>query len=98
MTLAPEPILRAALDTVGWACIFIRNQTIREGAPTKMINDVMEAIHEVPQLLTHWRPDSLATVRIHLDCFPASEWQDAPDLLAFFEQRLNDYGYEEDAA
>ncbi len=98
MALAPEPILRAALDTVGWACIFIRNQTIREGAPTKMINDAMEAVHEVPQMLTRWRPDTLEEIRVHLGCFPASQWQDAPDLVAFFEQRLKDYGYEEAAA
>jgi hypothetical protein len=93
MSIAPEPILRAALDTVGWACIFIRNQTIREGASTKMINDTMEAIHAVPQMLTHWRSDTLQEMRIHFGCFQASRWQGAPDLVAFFEQRLKDYGY-----
>lgn len=98
MTLAPEPILRAGLDTVGWACIFIRNQTIGDGAPTKMINDAMEAVHAVPQMLTHWHADTLREMRVHLGCFPASRWPGAPDLVAFFEQRLKDYGYDESAA
>jgi hypothetical protein len=97
MNLAPEPILRAGLDTVGWACIFIRNQTIRDGASTKMINNAMEAVHGVPQMLTHWQPDTLREMRIHFGCFPASCWPGAPDLVAFFEQRLKDYGYDETA-
>jgi len=98
MSIAPEPILRAGMDTVGWACIFIRNQTIRDGAPTKMINDAMEAIHAVPQMLTDWRADTLRDIRIHFGCFPASRWPGAPDLVVFFEQRLRDYGYDENAA
>ncbi len=98
MSIAPEPILRAGMDTVGWACIFVRNQTIRDGAPTKMVNDAMEAIHAVPQMLTNWRPDTLRDIRIHFGCFPASRWSGAPDLVAFFEQRLRDYGYDENAA
>jgi hypothetical protein len=92
MDIAPEPILRAGMDTVGWACIFIRNQTIRDGTPIKMINDVMEAVHVVPQMLTHWRPDTLREMRIHFGCFPSSQWPGAPNLLAFFEDRLKNYG------
>jgi len=98
MSIAPEPILRVGMDTVGWACIFIHNQTIRDGAPTKMVNDAMEAIHALPQMLTDWRPDALRDIRIHFGCFPASRWPGAPDLVAFFEQRLRDYGYDETAA
>ena len=98
MSIAPEPILRAGNDTVAWACIFIRKQTLREGAPAKMINDAMEAIHGVPQMLTDWRPDALRDIRIHFGCFPASRWPGAPDLVAFFEQRLREYGYDDNAA
>ena len=98
MTLAPDPILRAGLDTVGWTCIFIRNQTIRDGTPTKMINDAMEAIHAVPQMLTDWRENSLRDIRTHFGCFPATSWPGAPDLVAYFEQRLKDYGYDEGGA
>lgn len=95
MSIAPEPILRAGLATVGWACIFIRNQTIRDGAPTKMINDAMEAVHAIPQMLTNWRPETLGEMRIHFACFPASQWPGAPNLLVFFEDMLKYYGYAE---
>jgi|GEM_PF-6627861 hypothetical protein len=69
MSIAPEPILRAGNDTVSWACIFCRNQTLQEGAPTKMINDAMEAIHEVPRMLIDWERHDLAEVRMHLAGF-----------------------------
>ena len=95
MSIAPEPILRAGNDTVAWACIFIRNQTLREGAATKMINDAMEAIHAVPEMLTDWRPGALRLIRIHLGCFPASRWPGAPDLVAYFDQRLREYGHDD---
>ncbi len=98
MSIAPEPILRAGNHTVAWACIFIRNQTLRDGAPTKMINDAMEAIHAVSQILTNWRPDALQEIRIHFGCFPASRWPGAPDLVAFFEQKLREYGHYDNAA
>jgi hypothetical protein len=63
-----------------------------------MINDAMEAIHAIPQMLTHWRPDTLQEMRVHFGCFPAPNWPGASDLVAFFEQRLRDYGYDEKAA
>ena len=60
-----------------------------------MINDAMEAIHAVPQMLTDWRPDTLREIRIHFGCFPAVRWPGVPDLVAFFNKRLKDYGYDE---
>ena len=97
MSIAPEPILRAGMDTVAWACVYVRNETVRDGAPTKMINDAMEAIHSVPKMLIDWRFDTLREIRMHLACFPASRWPGAPDLVAFFEHRLSHYGYDENA-
>jgi len=95
MSIAPEPVLRAGNDTVSWACVFVRNQTLHDGTSTKMINDAMEAIHAIPQMLINWRPDTLQEIRTHFGCFPASRWPGAPNLVAFFEQRLKDYGYDE---
>ena len=92
MSIAPEPILRAGNDTVSWACIFCRNQTLREGAPAKMLNDVMEAIHEVPRMLVDWDHHSLEELKMHLHCFPADRWPGAPDLVTYFEQKLKDCG------
>lgn len=95
MSIAPEPILRAGNDRVSWACIFCRNQTLREGAPTKVLNEVMEAIHEVPRMLIDWDRHNLAEVRMHLACFRASRWPSAPNLVLYFDQKLREFGYEQ---
>lgn len=63
-----------------------------------MINDVMEAIHEVPRMLIDWEHHDLAEVRTHLACFPASRWPGAPDLVSCFNHRLKDLGYDETAS
>lgn len=95
MSIAPEPILRAGNDTVSWVCIFCRNQTLQEGVSLKMINDAMEAIHEVPRMLLDWGRHDLDEVRVHLACFPASRWPGAPDLVSDFNQKLREFGYED---
>lgn len=94
MSIAPEPILRAGSDTVSWACIFCRNQTLRDGAPIKLINDVMEAIHEVPRMLVDWERHDLAEIRMHLATFPATRWPGAPNLVSYFDQKLREFGYD----
>ena len=95
MSIAPEPILRAANDTVSWACIFCRNQTLRADVSSKMINEVMEAIHEVPRMVIDWKRHDLTEVRLHFGGFPASHWPGAPDLAAYFDQKLKEFGYDE---
>ena len=59
-----------------------------------MINDAMEAIHEVPRMLIDWEHHDLAEVRTHLACFPAFRWPGAPDLVSYFDQRLKEFGHE----
>jgi len=98
MSIAPEPILRAGNDTVSWACIFCRNQSLASTVSAKMINDVMEAIHEVPRMLVDWDRHDLAEVRMHLAGFTASRWPGAPDLVSHFDRKLREFGYDENAA
>ena len=98
MSIAPEPILRAGNDTVSWACIFCRNQTLASTVSAKMINDVMEAIHEVPRMLVDWEHHDLAEVRMHLGGFQASRWPGAPDLVLHFDKKVREFGYDENAA
>ena len=62
-----------------------------------MINDAMEAIHEVPRMLIDWERHDLAEVKMHLAGFPASRWPGAPDLVLYFDQRLREFGYDENA-
>ena len=63
--------------------------------PVKMINDVMEAIHEVPRMLIDWENHNLAELRMHLGCFNASRWPGAPNLVSYFNIRLKALGYRE---
>ena len=98
MSIAPEPILRAGNDTVSWACIFCRNQSLASTVSAKMVNDVMEAIHEVPRMLVDWEHHDLAEVRMHFGGFQASRWPGAPDLVSHFDRKLREFGYDENAA
>ena len=63
-----------------------------------MLNDAMEAIHEVPRMVIDWDGHDLAEIRTHLGCFPASRWPGAPDLVAYFDRKLEDFGYDKNAA
>ncbi|HEY4415101.1 MAG TPA: hypothetical protein VGO57_05365 [Verrucomicrobiae bacterium] len=93
MTIAPEPILRAANETILWACIFCRNHTLQAGVSAKMVNELMEAVHEVPKMVVDWDRHDLAELRAHLRCFQASHWPGAPDLAAYFDRKLEAFGY-----
>jgi hypothetical protein len=97
MKIAPEPILRAGNDTVSWACIFCRNQSLASTVSAKMINEIMEAIHEVPRMLIDWERHDLAEVRMHLACFQTSRWSGAPDLALYFDQKLKAFGHEDNS-
>ena len=86
--IAPEPILRAGLDTVSWACIYARYQSLNEGCNVKEMNEVMEAIHEVPRMLMSWSDTRLREVRTHLGCFSSERYAGSPDLVTYFNTRL----------
>ena len=98
MAVAPEPYLSAGLDTVRRALICCRNWTLSESASVKQVNDLMEAIHEVPGMLLNWQPHSLDNLRTHLSCFQFQHWRDAtgddavsvPDLVVWFDRRINE--------
>jgi len=92
--IAPEPILRAGLDTVSWACIYARNQSLSEGCNVKELNEVMEAIHEVPRMLMSWSDTRLREVRANLKCFSSERYAGSPDLVVYFNTRLSENGGE----
>jgi hypothetical protein len=94
MSIAPEPILRAGNDTLELACIFCRNQSLASMVSAKMINEVMEAIHEIPRMLVSWEHHDLSEVRLHLGSFQASHWEGAPDFVLHFDKKLSEFGYE----
>lgn len=89
--IAPDPILRAGLDTVSWACIYARNQSLNESCNVKELNEVMEAIHEVPRMLMSWSDTRLNEVLIHLGCFCSNRYPGSPDLVEYFKKRLTEF-------
>lgn len=104
MPIAPEPILKAALVTIHWATVFARNWTCRPDVPVKMVNDLMEAIHEVPSILIHWNDEnSLDMLIMHLSWFDEKSWNqqvdnsifNIPSLVAFFRDRLEEFSSDE---
>lgn len=55
MPLAPEKIMRAALNVIFVSGVFTRNWTLADEISRAQINDLWEAIHEIPDLLTRWQ-------------------------------------------
>ena len=89
-SLAPEPILRAALRVFHVAAYTTRNWTLSEDISRKQINDLWEAIHEIPDLVKRWRGDeeSLRELRMYLKEYD-ERWS-FPKLEEVFDQALND--------
>lgn len=88
--LAPEPVLRAALFVVHVAASTTRNWTLREEVPWKQVNDLWEALHEVPSLLTRWRPDAETELLMYFDEYD-HKWP-SPQLRQMYERQL-EYGH-----
>lgn len=52
--VAPEPILRAYLDMLYHVSIYVRNRSWGDNRlPDDQLFDLMDAIHNVPELLTN---------------------------------------------
>ena len=82
--LAPEPILRAALYVLHFAAVTTRNWTLSDTVTRKQINDLWEALHVVPDLLTRWRPDAERELLMYFDEYDG-KWQ-GPRLREMYEQ------------
>jgi hypothetical protein len=78
METPPERILRAALEVLFTCACTTRSWTLGEGVSRRQINDLWEAVHEIPSLLMRWRPDAEAELLGYLDEYD-SKWP-APQL------------------
>ena len=95
-SIAPEAVLRAAMDVLGMTTVFVRNSTLRESCNTKMINDVMEAIHDIPHQLVTWDDERIELLRLHLRCFDSSLYEGAPNLEHRFNMKLAEYNNQQE--
>jgi hypothetical protein len=89
-SVAPEPVLRAALRVLHVAGCTTRNWTLSEDVSRQQINGLWEAIHEIPDLLKRWRGDdeSLRELRMYLQEYD-QRWS-SPNLEQIFDQALHD--------
>jgi hypothetical protein len=46
--------------------VYTRNWTLSDQVSRKQINDLWEAVHEIPDLLTRWRDDGEDEIRMYL--------------------------------
>jgi hypothetical protein len=67
MELAPPRILKAALEVMFTCAYTTRNWTLDDSISRKQINDLWEAVHEIPSLLSRWRADAEAELLMHLE-------------------------------
>ena len=95
---APSYVMRAALETVSWLCIYGRNQSLNPACEIKEINELMEAVHEVPRMLMSWNERRMREIRIHLGCFHSERYPGSPDFVAYFDRRLEEYKTADQAA
>lgn len=81
--IAPENILRAALRVLHVAGYTTRNWTLGDDVSREQINDLWEAIHEIPELLKNWRSDAENELRTYLREYN-EKWPE-PQLTVIFE-------------
>jgi hypothetical protein len=86
MSLAPDPEMTAALRVLYVCAYTTRNWTLDEQTPRQQINDLWEAIHEIPHLLARWSDDSSVTMHAYFDEYNA-KW-DSPNLMIIYQEAL----------
>jgi hypothetical protein len=86
--MAPEKILKASLRVLFVAAYTTRNWTLSEDVSRKQINDLWEAIHEIPDLLKRWRADAETELLMYLKEY--NEKWDAPNLLEVYQEGLKE--------
>ena len=86
MALPPDHILRGALRVLFISAVYTRNWTLADEVSRKQINDLWEAIHEIPDLLTRWRDDAEEELLMYLREYKES-WGE-PDLEAAYRDGM----------
>ena len=85
---APDYVIEAVMDTLKWAMVYCRNYTLQEQVDIQQVNQLMDAIHEVPSILCRWPDGALEEIMVHLACFNHTKWNDAPDLVKYLENAI----------
>lgn len=94
MYKAPEYIAKSTCETIQRALVYCRNYTLGTNPSIKQINEIMVAIHAIPEMLYNWNENKLKEIILHLECFDSEKWENAPNLKKYFEEALK-RNYEE---
>ncbi len=97
--IPPNHILRATHFTLYWAMVFCRNHTARTNANPRIGYEIMDSIHEVPNILDRWGTydNDIDKLRTYFGCFDPYKWKipdsplEAPDLLQLFNRKANEF-------
>lgn len=91
--MAPEAVVKAGLQVLYVAAYTTRNWTLSEEVERKQVNDLWEALHNVPVVLKNWRGDkeSLAELKMYFEEYWL-KWE-RPDLKGIFNDALEDSKY-----
>jgi hypothetical protein len=93
VAIAPEPILRAANETIYAACVDCRAAAYAKKTSPEMVAELMDAVHDVAHALVNWKPHHSADyIRTHFGCFRSNQWPDMRDLVKVFDRKLEEYG------
>jgi hypothetical protein len=82
MALPSEQVLRGALRVLFVAGVHTRSWTLTDDVSRKQVNDLWEALHEIPDLLTRWREESEPELLGYLREY--NQTWDKPDLEAAY--------------
>lgn len=85
-TIAPEPILRAALRVLFVASYTTRNWTLADDISRRQINDLWEALHNVPDLLCRWHDGAERELLMYFAEYN-EQWPE-PRLRMIFDQAV----------
>jgi hypothetical protein len=97
MNEVPPRVLNAALHALYHATVFSRN-FVRAKHGTEAVYQIMDAVHEVPQILLHWgtSDNNEEKLRAYFGYFDSKHIQEldddsmAPDLVALFDEKLRE--------
>jgi len=95
----PDAVHRAALHTLYRAMVFCRNFSANPKANIAVVYDLMDALHEVPNILDRWGTydNDIKKLRKYFGCFNHRKWKDEesfhrpPDLVRIFDEMLIEF-------
>lgn len=97
---APQNVIRAANYTLYRAMVYCRNIVGDSNTGVRIVYEIMNAIHEIPNILDRWGTNNndIEKLRHYFGYFDHTKWRDsnsaltAPDLVQIFDEKLKEIG------